>query len=142
MSDSPYMIGRDSDGKLVARPLSPHLQVYRLPLLAMLSILHRATGVVLTLGGFVLVWWLMAAAAAEPRHFALVQSLLGSWIGRTALLGWTFSLFYHLANGVRHLYWDTGRGYDLATAQRSGYAMLVVSAALTLAAWALGYAAR
>ena len=120
------------------RPLSPHLQVYRPQLTSMLSILHRITGVALAVGTLLLVYWL-AAAAGGPESFASAQALVGSFIGRLFLFGWTFALFYHLCNGIRHLVWDMGLGFELETAYRSGLAVLVASAGLTLLSWILGY---
>ena len=116
------------------RPLSPHLQVYQPQLTAVLSITHRATGVALGVGAIVLVWWLVAAATG-PEAYDNARDFLGSWIGLVLLLGWTFSLFYHLANGIRHLMWDTGYGLDLESAYRSGYAVLAATGALTVLAW-------
>ena len=101
------------------RPLSPHLQVYRLPLPALMSISHRATGVLLAAGSLVIVYWL-AAVASGPDAFAAAQALLGSLPGRALLLVFTFSLFYHLGNGIRHLFWDAGLGFELRTAHASG----------------------
>ena len=123
------------------RPLSPHLQVYRLPLSALLSISHRATGVVLAAGSLVLVYWL-AALASGPEAFADAQALLGSIPGRVLLLILTFSLFYHLGNGIRHLFWDAGLGFELRTAHASGVVVVAAAIVLTLTAWALGYAMR
>ena len=123
------------------RPLSPHLQVYRLPLSALLSISHRATGVVLAAGSLVLVYWL-AALASGPEAFADAQALLGSIPGRVLLLVLTFSLFYHLGNGIRHLFWDAGLGFELRTAHASGVVVVAAAIVLTLTAWALGYAMR
>lgn len=123
------------------RPLSPHLQVYRPQLTSVLSILHRITGVALAVGTLLLVYWL-AAAATGPEAFATAQGLLGSIVGRLLLLGWTYALFYHLCNGIRHLYWDAGLGFELPTVYRSGWAVVVVSLILTVGSWGLGYAAR
>ena len=123
------------------RPLSPHLQVYRPQLTSILSILHRLTGVALGIGTLVLVWWL-AAAANGPEAFAAANGLVGSGLGRVLLLGWSFALFYHLCNGIRHLFWDAGYGYEISTLNRSGWLMLIAAIALTLAAWMIGYAAR
>lgn len=119
----------------VARPLSPHLQVYRWQLPMMLSGTHRATGIALTGGTLLLVWWLVAAASG-PEQFALVQWFLGTWIGKLVLLGWTFSLFYHLANGIRHLCWDAGWGFELRTTYASGWVVVIASVLLTAIAWA------
>lgn len=123
------------------RPLSPHLQVYRPQLTSILSILHRLTGVALAVGTLLLVYWLVAAASG-PEAFAQAQGLIGSILGRLLLLGWTFALFYHLCNGIRHLYWDAGYGFELSTVYRSGWFVVVVSLGLTLGSWAVGYAMR
>lgn len=121
------------------RPLSPHLQVYRPQMTSVLSITHRATGVVLALGTLLLVWWLVAAAGG-PDPYATVQAFLGSILGRLMLFGWTLALFYHLCNGIRHLFWDAGYGFELKAAYGSGWLVLAASLVLTLAAWAWGYA--
>ena len=120
------------------RPLSPHLQVYRPQLTSMLSITHRATGVALAVGTLLLVWWLVAAASG-PEAYATVQGFIGSIIGRLLLFGWTWALFYHLGNGIRHLFWDAGYGFELKTAYGSGWLVLLASFVLTLGAWAWGY---
>jgi succinate dehydrogenase cytochrome b subunit len=122
------------------RPLSPHLQVYRPQLTSVLSILHRMTGVALAVGTLLLVWWLIAAASGVDA-FSTVQSVIGSWIGRLLLFGWSFALFYHLANGIRHLFWDAGRGFDLPIVHASGWIVVGVSVVLTMAAWIWGYSA-
>ncbi len=123
------------------RPLSPHLQIYSWQLTAVLSILHRATGVALCAGAVLLVWWL-AAAASGPQAFATTQNFIGSWFGQALLLGWTFSLFFHLCNGVRHLVWDAGWGFRMATVYASGWTVVGASIVLTTLAWILGHAVR
>jgi len=123
------------------RPLSPHLQVYKPQLTAVLSILHRATGVFLVVGSLLLVCWLVALAKG-PESYATVQELLGSGIGRTLLLAWVFTLFYHLCNGMRHLFWDMGLGFDMDTVYASGRFVVVVAITLTLITFALAYAIR
>jgi succinate dehydrogenase / fumarate reductase cytochrome b subunit len=123
-----------------ARPLSPHLQIYKWPLTMALSICHRATGVALCVGTLLLVWWLVALAMG-PQDFAMAQSFIGSWLGKLLLLGWTFSLFFHLANGIRHLFWDAGYGFENKTTTASGLAVVVTSCALTVVAWVVGLAA-
>jgi succinate dehydrogenase / fumarate reductase cytochrome b subunit len=128
------MIGRSSDGKLVRRPLSPHLQIYRPQITSMLSISHRATGVALSVGSLVLTWWLVAAATSDAA-FATVSSVINSPIGLILLFGWTASLWYHFCNGIRHLAWDAGYGFSLPSTHRSGWAVLIASAALTLGTW-------
>jgi len=122
-----------------ARPLSPHLQIYRPQLTSVLSITHRATGVALAVGTLLLTWWLIAAATG-PEAYAVVQGFLASWIGRLLLLGWTLSLFYHLCNGIRHLFWDVGYGFELRTTYVSGWLVLLATIVLTAATWYWGLA--
>ena len=123
------------------RPLSPHLQVYRPQLTSILSITHRGTGIFLALGALYLVCWLLAIASG-PDAYASVSAFSASIIGRLLLLGWTFSLFYHLANGIRHLVWDAGVGLDLKTTYMSGWLVVVGAAVLTVIAWAAAYVVR
>ena len=120
------------------RPLSPHLQVYRPQLTSMLSIAHRVTGVGLAVGTLLLVYWL-AAAAGGPDSYAAAQGFIGSFFGQLLLFGWTVALFYHLANGIRHLFWDAGYGFELPTVQRSGLAVLAATAVLTGVSWIAAY---
>ncbi|MEQ8355266.1 MAG: succinate dehydrogenase, cytochrome b556 subunit [Kiloniellaceae bacterium] len=120
------------------RPLSPHLQVYRPQITSMLSILHRLTGVALAFGTLLLTYWLVAAASG-PEAFAGAQDVIGSFIGRLLLFGWSFALFYHLCNGIRHLVWDAGYGFEIETAQRSGLIVVGASVLLTLVSWVAGY---
>src|SRR5581483_1694911 len=107
------MVARNTEGRLVRRPLSPHLQVYQWPISMALSISHRATGVGLSVGTLILTWWLVAAASSDAA-FATVQGFLATWIGVVLLLGWSAALIYHLFTGIRHLFWDSGRGFDAA----------------------------
>ena len=123
------------------RPLSPHLQIYRWQLTSVMSILHRITGVALAVGTLLLVYWLVATAAG-PAAFATAHEFIGSILGRLLLFGWTVALFYHLANGIRHLLWDAGRGFELRTAYASGGTVVIVTAALSLIAWIAAYASR
>jgi len=122
------------------RPLSPHLQVYRPQITSVLSILHRLTGVALAVGTLVLVWWIVAAASSAAA-FATVQSVIGSWYGLVLMAGWTFALLFHLCNGVRHLFWDAGRGFELPQVYASGWAVVVVSIVLTVIVWIAGLSA-
>ena len=122
----------------VERPLSPHLQIYRWPVTMATSILHRATGCALAAGTLLLTWWL-AAAAAGSDYYALVQACLGSILGRLVLLGFSWALFYHLLNGIRHLFWDAGHGYSIPVANKSGWAVIIGSVVLTVLAWILAY---
>jgi succinate dehydrogenase / fumarate reductase, cytochrome b subunit len=115
------------------RPLSPHLQIYRWQLTMALSIAHRATGIALSVGTLLLVWWLVAAATG-PDAYARVQGFIGSWLGILMLIGWAFALFYHLCAGIRHLVWDTGYGLDIKSVYQSGWTVVVASVGLTLLA--------
>jgi succinate dehydrogenase / fumarate reductase cytochrome b subunit len=112
---------------------------YRPQLTSMLSILHRATGVALSLGSVLLVGWLVAAASG-PEAYDCARRMIGAWYGQLLLLGWTYALFYHLCNGIRHLVWDAGYGFDLKTVYRGGWLMVAASVLLTAGAWALAYA--
>ena len=120
------------------RPISPHLQIYRLPLTAVLSIGFRAAGAVLA-GGLVLLVWLLAAAASGPDYYAQVHSLAASWFGQLVLFGLTFILYYHLCNGVRHLYWDAGYGFERELEVKSVWVVLAVSAGLTVLTWLVAF---
>ena len=121
------------------RPLSPHLQVYRPQITSILSIFHRIMGVALAGGAILLIYWL-AAAAYGPEPFARAQAFFASWFGRLVLFGLTFSLFFHLANGVRHLVWDMGLGFELPVLRASGIAVVIFAMALTLLTWFFAYA--
>lgn len=113
------------------RPLSPHVTIYRWPITAIMSILHRATGVGLALGAVLGVWWFLAAAT-DPEYFALVDGLLTSWIGGLILVLSLFALWYHFCNGIRHLFWDAGYGFDIAALQKIGMAVAAGAVVLTL----------
>ena len=121
------------------RPISPHLQVYRPQLTSVLSILHRITGVALAVGTILLVYWLIAAAAG-PEAFATASAFIGSWLGRILLFGWTFALYFHLTNGIRHLFWDAGFGFELKTVYASGWTVVALAAVLTLVSFVAGFA--
>ena len=116
------------------RPLSPHLSVYRWQYTMALSILHRFTGVVLSIGSVALVGCLLALASG-PQWGAKLEGLFNLWIVRLAALGWTYCLFYHFANGVRHLFWDIGRGFEPRNAQLSGWFVFLASLSATGAYW-------
>ncbi len=113
------------------RPLSPHLQVYKPQITSMMSILHRATGVGMLVGAIAIVWWLLAAATG-PDYFAFVDGVLTSWIGTLVMLGCAWALCYHLANGIRHLIWDMGLGFELEMVTKTGIAAAGASIVLTL----------
>jgi succinate dehydrogenase / fumarate reductase cytochrome b subunit len=116
------------------RPLSPHLQIYRPQLTSVLSILHRATGVFLAVGTLLLTYWLVAAASG-PEAYAKAQGVIGSMLCQLLLFLWTWSLFYHLCNGIRHLFWDAGYGFDIPAVYRSGRYIMWVPIVLTLLCW-------
>ena len=120
------------------RPVSPDLQIYRPQLTSVLSITHRLTGVALSVGSPLLVCWLIVAAAG-PQAYSALHDFLASWLGLVLLLGWTFSLFFHLCNGIRHLLWDVGYGFDLQTIYVSGWAVVAISIGLTLTAWIISF---
>ena len=117
-----------------SRPLSPNIQIYRPQLTSVLSIANRITGVVLSVGAVGLVVWL-SAAAAGPQPYAAVQQAIGSWVGRIVMLGFTFAFFLHMCGGIRHLIWDTVHGFELRSIYSSGWAVVVASLVLTVAAW-------
>lgn len=119
------------------RPLSPHLQVYRPQLTSVLSILHRATGIALSVGALYLATWVIYAASS-PKAYALFQGFNGSIVGRIVLGGWLFSAFFHLCNGIRHLFWDAGYGFELKDAYRSGWIVVGVSLVATALSWIVG----
>ncbi len=133
------MVGRNSEGALVRRPLSPHLQAYNmLQFTSVLSIMHRLTGVALAFGALALTWFLadlaMLPGTGATEAPASVR-FFGSIIGKVFLFGWTFALFYHMANGVRHMMWDAGYGFDLPTAALSAKVVIGASVALTVLTW-------
>lgn len=129
------MVGRRTDGTSIKRPLSPHLQVYdMLQLTSALSISSRITGGAWGVGLALLVWWLVAAASG-PSAFAGVQWFMSSWLGLLVLFGMTGAAWYHTLNGVRHLAWDAGYGYDIPSTYRSGRMVLVGTVVMTLLTW-------
>lgn len=116
------------------RPLSPHLTIYRWPITMTLSILHRATGILLSFGLLVLVGWLTQAAAG-PEQYQYFRAAMSNPVGIILLIGWTFAFFLHLANGIRHLVWDVGYGFEKSQANASAWFALVFAAVLTAAFW-------
>ncbi|MEM7752033.1 MAG: succinate dehydrogenase, cytochrome b556 subunit [Pseudomonadota bacterium] len=113
------------------RPLSPHLSIYRLPMTAITSILNRITGVALLGGGLIVVWWLLAAASS-PEYYAFADAVITSFLGDIVMTLAAWALWYHLLGGLRHLYWDTGEGLDIETAEKLSYGMIGGSVVLTL----------
>ena len=116
------------------RPLSPHLSAYKFRITSTLSILHRMTGVALSAGSLLFIGWLVAIASGE-RAYELFTSVVGSILGKLVIAGLVFALYYHLANGIRHLFWDAGKGFEMQQARRSGWAVVLVSAAATVGTW-------
>ena len=119
------------------RPLSPHLQIYKVELSMMLSGLHRITGIALSVGSILLVAWI-ESAVYSAEAFATLSRFLGSFIGQLMLFGWTFSLIYHSVSGVRHLIWDTGRLLEVRQIDSSSKIVLGIAIVLTVVAWILG----
>lgn len=122
------------------RPLSPHLQVYKLMLTFVMSGFHRISGFALYFGTLLLAWWLIAAASG-PNAYAYVEWFMGSLIGRLVLFGYTWALIHHMLGGLRHLIWDTGRGFEPAERELLAMATIVGSILFTLILWAVGYLA-
>ena len=118
----------------INRPLSPHVGIYKWQVSNTLSILHRATGVFLSLGSLALVAWIVATALGQSSYDA-VLSILSSPLGLLVLFGQSFALFYHLANGIRHLVWDAGYGFDKHVAQKSGWVALIAALLVTVVFW-------
>ena len=123
-----------------ARPLSPHLQIYRPMLTMMMSIVHRITGAGLYFGALLLAWWLVAAASG-PNAYASFEWLMGTLIGRVILFGCTWALMHHMLGGIRHLIWDTLHGLEPAERELLTLSTLIGSIALTLVLWFIGYLA-
>ena len=119
-----------------SRPMSPHLQIYDLPMTAKLSVLHRGTGAALSAGMILLVIALVAAANGESSWNSM-QGFLSSWFGYLVLFGFTATLFYHFCNGIRHLMWDMGKGLELDEVEKSGKVVLVATAVLTCLTWVI-----
>jgi succinate dehydrogenase / fumarate reductase cytochrome b subunit len=118
------------------RPLSPFMfpTWYRFQITSALSILHRLTGIALAVGSILLAWWLVSVAAGG-ESFAWTHAFIASPVGLLLLFGWSIAFFYHLCNGVRHLAWDAGYGFELRSAYRSGYGVLAATVVLTLITW-------
>jgi len=118
----------------IDRPLSPHISIYRWPITMALSILHRATGIAMSVGFIVLAIWLFDIASG-PETYAVFQKYMDTLVGKLLLIGWSFAFFFHLANGVRHLVWDTGRGFEKEQATKSAWLVLAAAISLTAFFW-------
>ena len=119
-----------------SRPLSPHLSVYRWPISMTLSILHRMTGVALSIGLIALVVWLESIAFGSDSY-GMVTGWMDTGIGKLLLLGWSFAFFFHFANGIRHLFWDVGLGFELRQTNASAWFVVVATVLMTAAFWLL-----
>ncbi len=122
------------------RPLSPHLQIYKLPLNGILSITHRLTGLVLALGALGVVAMLVAAASGS-QVYQVFYAAVAHWLGQLLLIAFTLALYYHLCAGVRHLFWDAGYGYELRTAFIGSWLVMIGAVVLTVITWALAWVA-
>lgn len=130
-----------AETKPIARPLSPHLQIYRWSWTMAMSIAHRATGSALYAGTVLVAAWLVAAASG-PAAYETAQAIAGSFLGRLLLFGYSFALLHHMVGGLRHFVWDLGRGYDPETRTNMAKYSVFVSAGLTILLWIVAYAMR
>ncbi|WP_204113525.1 succinate dehydrogenase, cytochrome b556 subunit [Shimia biformata] len=119
-----------SDAKKVVRPLSPHLTIYRMPIQAITSILTRITGNALIVTTVLVVWWLLAASTG-PEYFAVADAFVTSWFGQLVFFLSLWGIWYHYLAGLRHLYYDAGKGLDVDTSEKLSWAVIIGSAALT-----------
>jgi succinate dehydrogenase / fumarate reductase cytochrome b subunit len=128
-------MGEASSERVVrARPLSPHLQIYRPQINMVMSVFHRLTGSALYFGAALIAWWLIAAATG-PDYFAFVNGLFATWVGMIVIVGYTWALIHHLLGGLRHLIWDTGAGLDIASINLLSWGTIVLSLLLTAGLW-------
>ena len=118
------------------RPLSPHLQIYKWQITMILSICHRASGIALGLGTLLLVSWLLCLALG-PSSFSIINLIINHWFGQFVLFGYSVVIFYHFFNGIRHLMWDFGYGYEMNTVYTTGYLVIIFSLILTAIIWTI-----
>ena len=123
------------------RPLSPHLQAYKISVSMVVSMSNRLSGMALYAGTLVLAWWLVAAAAG-PEPYAAFQWFIGSIVGRLVLFGFTWALLNHMFGGLRHLYWDTGRGFELPTIETMVRVSFIGGLVITIILWLIGYGVK
>lgn len=117
------------------RPLSPHLQVYRPQLTSFMSIMHRITGIALSVGTLLLSCWLISLSMGQESYAKFTELFIDCWLGKLALVGWSWALSYHFLNGIRHLIWDTDHALDMKSVYRTGYIVLISSFILTALIW-------
>ena len=120
------------------RPLSPHLQVYKPQITSVMSVFHRITGVGNSLGAILVAWWFIAAAVGEGS-FDTINGLLTSWIGHLVLLGFALSVCYHLCNGIRHLLWDAGYGFEMDQVKTTAIVALSAAGLMVAGLMLVGY---
>jgi succinate dehydrogenase / fumarate reductase cytochrome b subunit len=134
------MVGRNTEGRLVRRPVSPFMlgSAYKFQTSSLTSIMHRITGCALGVGTLLLTYWLVSAASGDGAY-SIAEAILGSWFGILVLFGFTVALFYQFCNGIRHLAWDAGKGFELPDMHRSGGLVVAATAILTVAFWALAF---
>lgn len=130
-----------SNSEVKARPLSPHLQIYRPMLSTLMSILHRITGVALSVGMLGLVWWFSAAATSDA-YFEFAQGFFYHWFGKLVLFGMSWALIHHMLGGFRHFIWDTGRGLALNKVEWLVRANIIGSIIITILLWVIAYGVR
>jgi succinate dehydrogenase / fumarate reductase cytochrome b subunit len=133
-------VGRNTEGKPVRRPISPFMlgSGYKPQMSSMTSIVHRITGCALGLGTLLLTLWLVCAASGDGA-FSVIQAFLASWIGVLILIGFSAAMFYHFCNGIRHLGWDAGRGFELPTMHRTGWTVIGATVVLTVVFWVIAF---
>ena len=134
-------MANDSRSATRARPLSPHLQIYRWPVTMATSIVHRGTGLALSAGTLLVIWWLVALASGDSQ-FAQFSIVARNPVGQIVLFGFVWSLAFHLLNGIRHLAWDVGYGFSVPTANRSGVLVVVLSFIVAFGAFAYAYSMK
>ena len=122
----------------IKRPISPHLSIYRPQITSTLSIFHRITGVALYFG-LVLLAVFLYVVAYSPEKYVNLHQCLSSAYGRLFLFGWTLAFYYHLFNGIRHLYWDMGKGFDLPSVTRTGWIAIILSVLSSIITWCAAY---
>jgi len=122
----------------VQRPISPHIGIYRKQITSVLSILHRLTGIALYVGSFLLIAFLLVVAYA-PEQYENLHELLSSFVGRLALFGWTLAFFFHLLNGIRHLFWDMGKGFEIPNVNKTGWLVLFLTIVFSIIIWCIAY---
>lgn len=123
------------------RPLSPHLQIYRWPVTMATSIVHRATGLALSAGTLLVAWWLIAIVMGDAQY-DLFSTVARSPLGQLVLFGFVWSLAYHLLNGIRHLAWDVGYGFNVHTANRTGVLVFTLSIFVAIAVFVFAYVSK